>query len=73
MCLPELDPETFYHEHLPPLVELAVSNHIDREEAEELAHEVLLASLLSLPRIANIKSWLAGSLRSAIASRNAGA
>lgn len=66
----ELDPETFYKEHLPPLVELALSSHVSLEEAEDLACEVLLSSLLNVPKIGNVKAWLAGSLRSALASRN---
>jgi DNA-directed RNA polymerase specialized sigma24 family protein len=66
----ELDPETFYNRHLPSLVELALSSHVSLEEAEDLAHEVLFSSFRNLSKIANVDAWLAGSIRSAIASRN---
>jgi DNA-directed RNA polymerase specialized sigma24 family protein len=67
--VPELDPERFYREHFPPLVELALTNNLPREQAEELAHEILLASLLQMPRIGNLETWLRGSLTCAIAHR----
>lgn len=67
-----LDPEHLYNEHFGPLVELALSNRVAIEEAEQLAHDVLLSSLAHLPRIANLEAWLVGSLRCAIAGRNPG-
>lgn len=60
----------FYNEHLAALVELALASRVGREEAEELAHQVLVASLLHLPELGDVESWLAGSLRSAVAHRN---
>jgi DNA-directed RNA polymerase specialized sigma24 family protein len=62
----ELDPETFCNRHLPALVDLALSRNVSLAEAEVLAHEVLLSSFLNLSKIANIDTWLAGAIRSAI-------
>ena len=68
----DLDPEQYYGERFPSLVHLALASNVPIEEAQALAHEVLLGSLLQLPRITDLEPWLEEALRRAIAVRNAG-
>ena len=68
----DLDPEHYYAERFAPLVDLALANHLPIEDAQALAHEVLLGSILQLPRITDLTPWLEQALKRAIAVRNAG-
>ncbi|HYH09379.1 MAG TPA: hypothetical protein VEK11_20195 [Thermoanaerobaculia bacterium] len=58
--------EDLYDAHFPALVDFAVHNSVPLDEAEELAHEVLLSSLIHRGRISNLNAWLTGALTSAI-------
>jgi DNA-directed RNA polymerase specialized sigma24 family protein len=62
----DFDPETLYNKHYQPLVQLALARQVPPDEAAQLAHDVLLASLLNLHRIADLKAWLTGALSTAL-------
>lgn len=68
----DLDPEELYSEHFPPLVDLALSKDVPFDVAEQLAHEVLLASLLHLHKIDDLKLRLTSALTCAITTRQGG-
>ena len=72
MTAAELDLEQLYSEHFPLLLEIALSHCIPVEEAHELAHAVLLATIRRLPRIDDLATWLQGALECAIAGRQVG-
>ena len=56
---PLADPETLYALHVPGLVNYAVQElHIPRAEAEELATDILLASIRQLATIPDLPTWL---------------
>lgn len=53
------DPESLYHRHVPGLVNYAVRElGVPRAEAEELAMNVLLASIRQLATIPDLAVWL---------------
>jgi hypothetical protein len=68
----DLDPEELYNEHFAPLVDLALSKDVPFDVAEQLANDVLLASLLHLRKIDDLRLWLAGALTCAITTRQGG-
>ena len=59
--------ESFYNEHFDRLTRLAVTDfHLSDDQAADLVHDILLASILQLPRIVDAKVWLAGALTFAV-------
>ncbi len=69
----DLELEQLYVTHYPSLLESAISKKVPPAEAIELAHVILVGSLLQIPRISNFDAWIRGSLASAIAKRAVGA
>lgn len=64
---PLADPETLYDRHVPGLVDYAVEElHVPRAEAEELAANVLLASLRQLATIPDLAVWLRAAMTFAV-------
>lgn len=68
----DTDLARLYDEHFPLLVDLAVSNGVPPEEAEDLAHDVLVASIVQLSRINDFSAWVTSALSAGIASRDGG-
>ena len=60
---PLADPERLYDLHIPDLVNYAVNElHIPPREAEELATNILLASVRQLATIPDVPAWLRGAM-----------
>lgn len=60
------DPERYYKEHAAKLIELAVKQfHIAVCDAQRLAHEVIVSSLLAAPGV-NRQRWLVAAMRAAV-------
>ena len=58
--------EATYKDHFALLTEVAVDDlHIAPLDAEEIVHQILLASLLQKKRITNMTEWLTAALRAA--------
>lgn len=67
---PLADPEALYERHVPGLVNYAVRElNIPRAEAEELATNILLASLRQLATIPDLSRWLRAAMTLAARSR----
>jgi hypothetical protein len=66
MNAPDVDLETLYSEHFPSLVRIAITKRVPIEEAEQLAHDVLMSSLFQFHRIGDLEAWLTGALTCAI-------
>ena len=55
--------ESIYNEHFATLAEMAVDRFkLSEADAAEVAHDILLASILQRPRIVDMKAWLTGAL-----------
>lgn len=67
------DPERVYTEHFGTLVEVALSGRATVDDAEEIAHEVLLSSLRHPAGIENVETWLIAAVKCAMSRRTAGA
>lgn len=60
---PLADPDSLYDLHIPGLVNYAVNElQIPRREAEELATDILLASIRQLATIPDVPAWLRGAM-----------
>jgi len=67
---PPLDDDGSYERLIAPLVDLAVSRfHLDRNDAEVLAHEVLMAHIRYL-EVPNIEARLRGAMTIALRARH---
>lgn len=70
MKLTDLQMEKFYREHFASLMDMAVSQFkLPEADAEDLVGDILMASLLQLPRIQDPKIWFAGALTMAVRHR----
>jgi DNA-directed RNA polymerase specialized sigma24 family protein len=59
--------EALFNEHFATLTAMAVGEFkLSEPDAEDIANEILLATIFNLPRINDIKPWLAGALACAI-------
>jgi DNA-directed RNA polymerase specialized sigma24 family protein len=59
--------EAFFNEHFTALTDMAVGEFkLSRPDAEDIANDILLATIFNLPRIDDIKPWLAGALACAV-------
>jgi len=66
----ELQSDEFYRDHFVILFEMATSRfNVPPDDAEELAHELLLACICQVKRIENPLTWLTGALRCAVRGR----
>lgn len=64
---PLADPESLFHLHMPALLDYAVNElQIPRPEAEQLAANILLASIRQLATIPDIPTWLRGAMDMAV-------
>jgi hypothetical protein len=62
--------DAFYDEHFTSLTETAVSRfNMPPDDAAELVHQILLASLCQMERIQDPKVWFAGALECALRRR----
>lgn len=67
MEIKDEDLEAFFDEHFTALTDMAVGQfELSEEDAEDVANEILLATIFNLPRIDDIKPWLAGALAHAL-------
>ena len=58
--------KTLYTEYFSRLTTMAVRKfQISQDAAEDLAHELLMSTLLRQQRIPNLTQWLAGALEAA--------
>lgn len=72
MNLTDRQLEKFYREHSAALMEMAVSRFkLSEADARNLVDDILMASILQLPRIEDPKAWFAGALTVAIERRAA--
>jgi DNA-directed RNA polymerase specialized sigma24 family protein len=72
MNLTDLQLEKFYREHFAALMEMAVSRFkLSEADAGDLVADILMASILQLPRIEDPKVWFAGALTVAVQRRAA--
>jgi DNA-directed RNA polymerase specialized sigma24 family protein len=63
--------EAIYKLHFNVLSEMAVSEfHLPHGDAEELAHDILIAAIRSSPRITDLTTWLRGAVTCAAAEYN---
>lgn len=67
----DLDLEQLYRHHFPLLVDLALSKNVPPREAHDLAHDILLATLLNVRQIDNLDAWLRGAMISALRLKGA--
>jgi hypothetical protein len=59
--------EAFLNEHFTALTGMAIGEFkLSEPDAEDIANDILLATLFNLPRIDDIKPWLAGALACAV-------
>jgi hypothetical protein len=59
--------DALYELHFPALMELAVERFsLPDHEARQVAHDALIASIHSGPRIVDMRSWLVGAVISGI-------
>jgi hypothetical protein len=65
--------EALYEQYLAMLTDLGTSEcGLSREEAQHLAHSVLMASIAHMDRVPDLRVWLTGAMLSAAHSeRNA--
>jgi len=63
---PARDFEAFYCEHFGVLAGMA-AKLISVEEAEQLAHDVLMSSLCPLTSLNDSRAWLVAAIKSALA------
>jgi DNA-directed RNA polymerase specialized sigma24 family protein len=67
MEIKDEDLEAFFDEHFTALTDMAVGRfELSEADAEDVANEILLATLFNLPRVDDIKPWLAGALAYAV-------
>jgi hypothetical protein len=72
MHVDDKDLEAFFNEHFAALTSMAVGQFkLSESDAEDIANEILLASIFNLPRIDEIKPWLAGALAHAVQKQQA--
>jgi DNA-directed RNA polymerase specialized sigma24 family protein len=59
--------EAIYELHFPALMEMAVVRFsLSESDARQLAHDALIASIHSAPRIVDMRSWLVGAVISGV-------
>lgn len=70
MEIKDEDLDAFFDEHFAALTDMAVGQFkLSEEDAEDVANEILVATLFNLPRIDDIKPWLAGALAYAVQNK----
>ncbi len=72
MEIKDEDLEAFLDEHFTVLTDMAVGQFkLSEADAGDIASEILLATIFNLPRIDDIKPWLAGALAHAVQHQQA--